>query len=318
MTGAMERLRALRRAAHTVRTDRRNRLIYETAAPATQLDGVPRRLILDGTWGLSADHRLRIAVRQSGEARRQAVQVGAGLLRASAKALTFAVRRHEADGRVSAQELTLRGRWQADARNRLVFHAAKADGSEDRLTLSGAWELGPHHELLYQYRQRTGRGRAGLRTLRFAGTWDVVESHRLVYRLEGSDDSAFAFRASLQTPSLNARDGRLAYQVGIELADGRVINRRVTLFGAWKLNRDLSAAFEIPYEGGRREAIRFSGTLRFASRNELTVELADHRRRPLGLTVTFTRRFLKDARWFLRFEKAGRDVEALAGVQVPF
>ncbi|MBI4343907.1 MAG: hypothetical protein HY601_03730 [Candidatus Omnitrophica bacterium] len=281
-------------------------------------DWPSRRTEVDGIWSLTPSHELTLTLRDAQGRRRRRVSLKGGIIAAEAHRLLFALRRHELDGQVSAQELELSGRWQADARNRLVFMARKGEGAEDRLTFQGGWEVGPRHELLYRYEQQLDPRRRTLRALRFAGAWDVAGPNRLVYRLDASGESAFAFRASLQTPSLNARRGRLAYQVGIELAGGRRVQRRIVLFGTWKLNRDLSVSLEIPYADGRRQPVRFQGRVAAGRRSAVEVELLTPQGKPLGVTVTFTRKLLRDAEWFVRFERSGREFEALAGVQVPF
>ncbi|MDP3704146.1 MAG: hypothetical protein Q8R78_07135, partial [Candidatus Omnitrophota bacterium] len=247
------------------------------------------------------------------------VSLKAAILTAEVNALVVSVHQAQRGDAAPAQRVALLGRWSADAKNRLVFSVEKADGVEDRLTFQGGWEVGPHHELLYRYRQRaTSTKAADERTLIFAGAWDVTGADRLVYRLAGSSDSVFEFKASLQSPSLRARDGRIIYQAGIGLSGGRTRARRIALFGTWKLNKDKTVSFEIPYAQGRREAIRFGATYSFADQHEITLELRGRRRQPLGISVMFSRRLLEDASWFIRARKEGKDVEALAGVQVRF
>ena len=293
-----------------VRTDARNRLVYQVGG---------QRLALDGAWALSPDQDLTFTARARGEQPAQTVYLKGSLLKAKADALVFAVEQTQRGEKKPAQQLTLSGRWSADAANRLVFAVARADGSEDRLTLQGGWEVGPHHALLYRYRRLSTSARAAdERTLIFAGAWDITDADRLIYRLTGSTDSAFEFKAALQSPSLKAREGRIIYQAGIGLSGGRTRTKRIALFGAWKLNKDKTVSFEIPYAQGRREAIRFGATYSFADKNEIALELRGRRRQPLGISVMFSRQLLEDARWFIRVRKERKEAEALAGVQVRF
>lgn len=293
-----------------IRTDARNRLLYEVGSET---------LVLDGAWALTSSDALAFTVRARGQQPPQTVTLKSELLTARAHALVFAVQQAQRGGTAPTHRLTLSGRWSADAKNRLVFLVEKADGDEDRLTLQGGWEVGPHHEVLYRWRQRSARRRvAEERTLTFAGAWDITGSDRLVYRLVGGPDSAFEFRAAIQNPSLQAREGRIVYQAGIGLSGGRRIARRVTLFGVWKLNRDASVSFEIPYAGGRRQAMQFGGMYAVTPRSSVIVELTDRRGRPLGLSVAFTRDVSDTVRWFLRLKKDDRETAALAGVQVRF
>ena len=293
-----------------VRTDARNRLIYQVGA---------KRLALDGTWALTASHDLAFTVRARGPQASQTVYLKGALLVVEANALVVAVEQAQRPDAPPAQRAALSGRWSADAKNRLVFSVERADGAEDRLTFQGGWEVGPHHEVLYRYRQRaTSTRTAEERTLIFAGAWDITGADRLVYRLAGGSGSAFEFKAALQSPSLQARDGRIIYQVGIGASGGRTHTQRIALFGTWKLHNDKTVSFEIPYAQGRRQAIRFGATYAFADRNEVAIELYDRRKQPLGILVMFSRQVLEDARWFIRLRKEGKDAEALAGVQVRF
>ncbi|MBI3330649.1 MAG: hypothetical protein HYZ96_00895 [Candidatus Omnitrophica bacterium] len=314
-----ERIQPVRIIEGTVTTDGGNRLVYRADTPAGVRDGSrPHPIRLDGTWALTPQHDLALTLHETGARDRHTLYLKGALVAAGAHSLTFALRRQ--DGRADAsQAVTLSGRWQADARNRLTFLAQQADGSEDRLTLGGGWEVGPHHELQYRYRRRAVRGRGREeQVLAFAGAWELAAADRLVYRLEGSSDSAFEFRASLQRPSLNAREGRLIYQAGIGLSQGKTRQQRVILFGAWKLNRDLSVSFEVPYAEGRVHALRFEGTYALTSRDRLAVALWDSRGEPLGLTVTFSRELVPDAGLFVRLRRDERERSVIGGVRIRF
>ena len=233
-------------------------------------------------------------------------------------ALVVSLWRRGRAGGFASQTLSLSGRWQADARNRLMFLASKSDGSEDRLVFDGAWTVDRRHQLRYRYEQaQAGRGRA-THTLRFAGTWGIRPDSQLAYRLDVTSRSAFEFQAALQSATLNAREGKIAYQVGIRLSNGRLVKQRVTLFGAWKLNRDLSVSFEMPYLDGRRRALTFKGAYAFLTRHTVSVQLMSRQGEPLGVAVTFSRSFLDDAQLFLRLQRVGRETQVLGGVQVRF
>jgi hypothetical protein len=303
----------------TVTTDRHNRLLYRVDS-SSGIAGTPgpQTVQLDGAWALTPAHELALTLRESDQRERHTVYLKGALVQAEANALVFALRRSAGQDLRAARRLTLSGRWQADARNRLTFLVGKADGSEDRLTLQGGWEVGKRHELLYRYRQRSAGRVREEHTLGFEGRWDITRADRLVYRLTGSDDSAFEFRASLQSPSLNARDGRLIYQVGIGVAGGRTETRNVNLFGTWKLNRDLSVSFEVPYAHGRVQAIRFEGQARVGPRDRIAVALLNSERQPLGLSVTFTRELVPDAGLFLRLRKEAEERSLVGGVHVRF
>ena len=291
--------------------DERNRLLIRTDDPLR-----PERVV-DGAWTLTGRRELAFVFREGPANRSKTLYVKGILAQAHARSLVFTLRRGEGDSAVT-QRLSLSGRWQADDANRLTFLVEKADGSADRLTLQGGWEVGPHHELVYRYARPARGGRGGISTLVFDGSWDITRSDRIVYRLSGASDSAFEFRASLQSPSLIARDGRIVYQVGIGLAKGRTQQRRVTLFGTWKLRRDLSVSFEIPYAEGRFHAVRFEAAYAPGARHQLSVQLLNSRRQPVGLTVTFTRQLAPDAGLWLRLRREAGERSVLGGVRVRF
>ena len=320
VTDPRDALRPRRILEGRLATDDKNHLLYEVDSSAT-LDGRPgpRAFSLDGTWKLTQNHQLALALHEAQPEQRQTVYLKGALIAAQANALVFALHRNEDEDAQTAQRLTLSGRWQADAKNRLTFLVEKADGSEDRLTLQGGWEVGEHHELLYRYRQLDPTRRAAdQHAIVFDGAWDITRANRLVYRLAGSSDSAFEFKVALRTPSLVAREGRIAYQIGIGLSGGRTVRQRVALFGTWKLNRDLSVSFEIPYADGRISPIRFEGTYALSPRNRVAVALRNREREGLGLTVVFTRELIPDAKLFLRLEKDALENSVVGGVQVRF
>ena len=300
--------------------DPENRLVYRTRTKS-QPDGRPpeQDYIFDGTWRLTRDHRLGLTLHNKEDGSRQTLFLKGALIEARDNALTMSLERGGQDETAEAQRVSLSGRWQADERNRLAFAVEKADGTEDLLVLDGGWTVDGRHELRYEYQQRETRRRdATTHALRFSGVWDLPQASRLVYRLDADSRSAFAFQAALQSHSLNARDGTIAYQVGIRLSGGRTVVRKVVLFGAWKFNRDLSVAFEVPYADGRRQAITFRGAYTFRDRNTIAVALSDRHGEPLSLSVTFSRKFLDDAELFLRLQRSAEDTQLLSGVRIRF
>lgn len=298
-----------------VTVDPKNRLAYRArTAPPRASGHAPLEYVFDGTWRMTDDRQLAFALHQRDGSSRDETFVKAAVVGATGHSVS-AVLDHGQGPRAATQRISLAGRWQADAQNRLTFQVEKANGRVDELIFDGAWELGPRREIRYQVR-RPSRG-APERAIRVTGSWEVSPESELVYRIDGSTRSTLAFQASLQSRTLHAREGKLAYQIGIRLADGRTIRRQVVLFGAWKLHRDLSVSFEMPGTR-RRQAAQFQGTYIFRDRNKVTVALADRRGEPLQLAVTFSRRWMDDAEWFLRLQRTERDTQVLGGVRVRF
>jgi len=317
MSRSSDLLRPQRVVEGRVTTDGANRLVYHIETPSDAEADAPRTVALDGTWALTPNHELALTFREGTRSQRQTLYLKGALEGATANTLVFALRKRE-EGAAAVERLTLHGRWVADARNRLNFLVQKADGAEDRLTLQGGWELGKFHELVYRYRQLSRGRRAEERTVIFQGSWDITRSGWLTYRLAGSDDAAFEFRASLRSPSVFARQGRIVYEVGLGLARGRTERRRISLFGTWKLHRDLSVAFEVRYAAGRIGSMTFEGTYMVGPRDRITVALRNSRREELGLSVTFTHQLGRDAELFLRVQKHAEETAAIGGVRVRF
>ncbi|MBI3010734.1 MAG: hypothetical protein HYY57_07115 [Candidatus Omnitrophica bacterium] len=310
---ANETLRPQHVAEAHLSTDSRNRLIYELKSESRQDRLKPKSLILEGAWGLSDQHELTFTMRSLNEGPSDTLVLRGALADAQANRLVFALEQSGQDSNRPVQHIHLSGRWAADPKNRLTFLIDKGNGSEDVLTLQGGWEVGRHHALIYRYR---GRQKSAGHTLTFEGAWEINQAHRLTYRLRGSDDSAFEFTAALQSPSLTAAEGKIVYQVGIECRQGQRLQRKVTLFGKWKLGRHFATAFEMDY-GTRVERMHFEATAILNARDRIAVALS-HGQRNVGLRVTFTRQFLRDAKFFLQLRKDARENALIGGVQVRF
>ncbi len=298
-----------------IEVDRKNRLLYVVEPPEAR-DG-RQAIQLEGSWRLTAGQELALTLHDTRTAGRQTLYLKGAVTDAGAHRLVFTLAERGTEGAVSGRRIALSGRWAADANNRLTFLAERSGGAEDRLTLEGGWEMDRHHTLLYRHRRQPGEQPAAERTMVFDGAWDVTGAARLTYRLAGSDTSAFEFRGAVQSRSLMARSGQLVYQIGIE-AGGRRERRRVALFGTWKLGRDRSVAFEIPYRGGRVQAVRFLGAVTASSRDQIQVALSAARNRPVGVTVTFTRKLTPDAALFLEWRGEQEPRGVFGGVRVRF
>lgn len=231
--------------------------------------------------------------------------------------LAFRVAESRLDGDLVGRQFTLRGKWQADARNRLRFEVDGQTGRHRGLTLEGGWEIGPHHELLYRLQRSQPRAeRRQIHLLRFQGHWDVGRDRRLTYVLDADSDSAFRFRGTFQTPMILPKAGQLRYQVGVEL-EGREVLRTITLFGRWKLSRALGFSFEVPYRDGEVRAIDFSAVLRMRQDGELSARLLTREGRPLGLEIILTQSFMqRQGEAFVRLRKLAEETAMEGGLRL--
>lgn len=278
---------------------------------------------VDGVWELTPRHQVRYrrrpaeALAKAGRRREETAVLTADLVAAEPAGLTVQVAGDQFDGDLVGHTLTLRGRWQADARNRLTFLVERAGGRHDRLILGGGWRLGPHHEILYHVRRRTGvRPDRALRVLTFRGQWDLPVRHQLTYVLDARSDSTFRFRGALQTPTVLAKTGELRYQLGVEV-EGQRRTRTLTFFGKWKLSRDLALSFELPTTDGEFQTMTFGATYAFTGDRMVATTLTARDGRALGLEVVFTQAFLKgQGEAFVRLRRALEESAIEAGVRL--
>jgi hypothetical protein len=309
---AADRLVPARTVVGRISAGRGNTFVYEARG---QRGRKPYRVELDGAWKLLKDHSLAFAVHQAADVAGSTLFLRGTLARPDAHALTVALRRAESRGQ-AANRLSLTGWWQADAANRLSFLVDRAGQDPDRLTLQGGWEVGPRHELVYRFRDRADRRRE--HELIFGGVWDIPGPNRLAYRLSGADTAAFEFAASLASRTVRAQEGKIAFDVGIGVVRTRSRLRRVTLFGDWRLQRDLSIAFEIPYAEGRVQGIRFEAVFSAGRGTQVAASLRTGLGEKLGLTLTLSRQLFRDTSLFLRVRKDAREQAVIGGVQTRF
>ena len=287
----------------------------------------------EGRWKLTPDHKL--VYRKRGKAE-QAALTGT-LVAGEAGALVIAVTARGGVGKTVAGTARLSGRWELDKKNRITFYVERGSQRYDRLTFQGAWELNDHHEVVYAYKTRETlkggrnnkrRARQTTQKLTFKGFWDIAEDNRLTYLVEGDTESAFRVRGTFETKSLRAKTGALRYQAGIEYRTARGARKRVkrtlTLFGKWKLSRDLALSFEVEYSGGRKAPITLGADFKLPWRegpaaaalpDKISIDLKNRSGRPLGIELVLTKDFLKGkVKTFLRLARSTRESAVEVGV----
>lgn len=283
-----------------LRLDRLNRLV---------LDG----RVVEGSWKLTPRHELQYRRGGAGEE----LVVAGDLVSAEPLGLTFRFEKESRDEDTRRRELQLKGRWQADSRNRLTFLVEREEGAADVLTLEGGWEVGPGNEIQYRFERTQIKKRArSLHRIRFEGYWEVGEDRRLAYVLDAGSNSAFRFRGAFQTDSIRQKKGSLRYQLGLE-AEGKERLQTVTLFGKWKLSRDLSLEFEVPASGRFRRAISFGATYAWDRQTSVSARLTTPGGSPLGVQLSLHREFLQGSgEAFVRLRRSLEETAVEAGARV--
>ena len=269
---------------------------------------------LDGTWRLDEGHEVTYRYKRSG--RQEEILLAGQLVAVNSRSLTIRVTQDSLNEDVVGRLLHLGGRWQADAQNRLSFLVERKNGRHDLLTLQGAWEMDSGHELLYRYdRFELKTKKRETHTLRFQGYWDLSEANRLTYVLDAASNSMFRFRGAFQSPSLLVRHGVIRYQVGVEL-QGRRSLQTVSLFGKWKISRDLTLEFEMDSANGTRSILRFGAAYAVNSRATLSARLTNREGEPLGCELLLTKEiFREDGQVFVRLRKSLEERAVEGGIR---
>ena len=222
----------------------------------------------------------------------------------------------------SFQLLKLSGTWQADEYNQLTF-AVKKDIDPDILTFQGGWQINQNQKITYTYKKKDAMSKSRVsNTLEFEGFWEIGGPKRLKYILSASTDSCFDFRLQLESKNLSHNQEVIKYRIGIGLsASNKARQRLISLFGTWKFNPRLGLSFEMNYGEGRLRALEFGAEAVLSSNDKLIFSLKDRRNQPLGLSVTFSHRFLqgRNAEAFIKLKSAlGKEKRAEVGVRIPF
>lgn len=306
-----------------------NSLEYHLRAPEPELkewllgDNSEKALYkirFTGKWSLTPEHDLKFTLHKSDTQRLgERLILRGNILSARNNELLFSLIVGGRDNRRLLRIVKLSGHWQADARNRLKFLVQRYKQKPEAMLFRGAWQVGRHYEITYSYKKIQLKRKARLeKKLALKGIWQIGSKRQLRFLVEGDNTSAFDFRALLETPILHAKKGEIRYRVGIGVSAQREVVRRVTLFGKWRINRDLSLDFEVRYRPGETHRSHFQADYSLDSRNRVSFSLKSEEGKKLGIEVVFTREFFKDAEAFIRFRDSVRERAIEVGVRIPF
>jgi hypothetical protein len=287
--------------------DKTNTLTYRVKQPVPS--GAPKQLKLSGKWSLNNEHNLVLALDKENNLSADKLTLTGEFIDARADELALSITSKDSEGRTHLSILKLSGKWQVDRYNRLSFLAAKGNDLYDTLTLVGAWEVNNQNQIVYTY-AKTGLKRKEKIThsITFKGYWDITEKNRVSYILNNELDSGFNFQVSLGKP---AKRG-LEYELGIGL---KPKNKKLLLFGSWKINEKLGLLFEMPYEEGKIRSIVFGANCRIANGTNLELRLRNDLHKELGINLKLSKSILNgcgDA--FLQALKEGQEVTVKTGL----
>lgn len=292
------------------KTDENNTVSYHIKAPMPQGTELPYQVKLEGKWSLSDDHNLCLTLNKWGrETLGDKLTLQADIIDTSKNSIAFAVTTHTKENTESIYILQLKGAWQADKNNRLTFRAQKEQGSHDILTFKGAWEINKQHQIIYQYEKtQLIRKKKKIHTLTFQGYWDIKDKARVSYVLDQQSNSVFAFKTSLGI----FKDKYIKYEVGIGVSrtpqgtgKPEPIKRVLTLFGKWKIKKDIGLLFEVEYENKEIHAITFGAEAKLTAKDSISFELKNEQNKNISAQLQLSHKILNgDGLSFLRFLKS--------------
>jgi len=293
-----------------------NSLIYHIKGPMYGLEAerkAPHQVKLRGKWSLNKNHDLVLTLDKW---RRQRVgdqlTLQGQIVAASANSISFSVTTRSRENIATRSILKLEGKWQADERNRLTFRVKKGEGKHDTLTFDGIWEVDKKHKIIYRYKKAQLLRKTVLeKTLIFEGSWDITKRNRLSYKLTLDGKSAFEFKTGL---GFLVKD-YIKYEFGIGVSDKeQPVKRTVTLYGKWKIKKNVGLLFEIEYEKGKAKAIVFGADAKLTKKNELKFKLKNELRKDLNLELKLSRKLLRgDGETFLKLLKSKKEASIYAG-----
>ncbi len=300
-----------------------NQLVYEI----TETDewrkehDLPKRITLKGKWFIDKDHNLGFAIRKTQtQAGGEKLVLKTELIEAKSNSLIFSLGSEGKSGTYNIRLLQLKGKWQADKYNRLQFLIQRAKHQSDILTFQGIWDV-KRNTLVYTYKKTTLKTKQRrTHALCFKGYWQISERNRLTYMLDIKNNSYFEFRTYLETPSILAKRGEIKYRAGIGIKGKPLFKTQIiSLYGVWKLSRKAGLSLVLDYADGSIKTINFDAFVNVKEKDKVTLSLKSRKGKDLGISVTFTKSFLKgQASWFLRAIKEEKQPHLEWGVTIPW
>ena len=302
-------------------TDETNRLIYQLneAQSWRKQYALPPRIVFKGAWNLDANHDLTLILdKNKNQFQGDILTIKGNIISADSDILAFQMKSYDRDGLLHIQILKLNITLFADESNRLCFMIKKL--RPDILTLEGSWRINENQQIIYEYERTDLKTKTKIsNTLIFRGFWQIGSANRLTYILKHSSGSRFDFRAQIETPTINPQKGVIKYRLGIGIRENKSAEKIISLYGVWKFSRNLGLVFQMDYNKQGLESIEFATDVTF-QKNVVSFSLKNKEGEPLGITLTFTHRFLKgiDAEAFLRLKALGEESGIEAGLKIPF
>ena len=239
------------------KVDEGNKLFYHVKK-SSGID-MPQEIKFSGNWSLDDEHSLVLTLdKWNNQIEGNKLVLQGELMDAKASELVYSVATRETSQKERIYIVKLGGKWQADKYNRLCFDVEKENGAADELTLRGSWNINKKNEIVYTYKQaRLKTKERSTSAVAFRGRWDITDKDRLSYVFNQDIGSSFDFRVTFEKA---LKDG-LRFSLGVGVVPQK---KRMTLFGGWKFKKGLGLNFEAESNNGRPSSINFSASYLFS------------------------------------------------------
>ena len=301
-----------------------NGLIYWLNEPQAwrRKYGLTQEIKFEGNWKLDDNYDLVLDLSQNNrKSAGEKIILKGEILSTDRDTLAFEIKSQDKFGGNEFRILKLSGSWTSDKENSLIFLADKEE-NPDILKLRAGWKLNKDQQIIYTYEKTNLKTKVkDIRVLTFSGSWEISQNNVLTYFFSAGSRSRFDFRAQIETPTIYPQAGKIKYRLGAGIKnDNSEQGKIITLYGAWKFNRKLGLVFEIEYGKGNVQVLEFGADINIAPKDKIILSLVSRERKPLGIKVSFSHRFLKklDAEAYLRFKALREESAVETGVRIPF
>ncbi|MBU4473465.1 MAG: hypothetical protein L6254_01470 [Candidatus Omnitrophica bacterium] len=305
------------------KVDKNSTLTYHVKAPVSEDLKAPHQVKLRGVWSLTKNHDLRLTLdKWKRQTFGDQLTLQGDIIDVHKNSLLFAVTTRSQGNTQSLYGLKLQGSWQADKNNRLTFRVKRGGDEYDTLAFDGIWQINKNHQIIYQYQKAQLKRRPKkIHTLTFKGYWDIKDKTRISYIIDKDTHSGFDFSAGGgsafggKTTLGIFKDNYIKYEIGIGLASKtKPVKRTITLYGSWKLKKDLGLIFEVEYENSKICAIIFGAEARLTDKDTVLFKLKNNLNREIGAELELAHQILRgDGEAFLRLLQSRQESVISAG-----
>jgi len=280
---------------------------------------LPKRLEFEGKWNINPNHDLELYLYEDKDLLQKNPLVLRGeIISVQQDCVSFLIKTEEKGGVQKFKILKLNGLWQTDEYNRINFLVEKK-GTPDILIFKNTWQINSNQQITYAYQKVNLLTKSKTQhTIEFEGFWQINSSDKLTYILSGSNRSCFDFRIQNESLNLYPEDGKIKYRIGIGTKKEKT--QTISLYGTWKFSKKGALLFQMNYGNGQIKAIEFSPVINITKKDTVSFSLCNFKNQPLGITVNFSHRFLKelDAEIYLKIRNQLKEKAINLGVNIPF